>query len=94
MMVRDGGFPALFRQITFVGGECAGIAASKRLEMMAEIPVLKFTSEVESLARRLIGAGLVPATVAADAVHIATASVYAASDESTLGQLNPGRTSR
>jgi predicted nucleic acid-binding protein len=51
-------------------------AALRRLEMMAEILVLEFTSEVESLARCLIGAGLVPATVASDAVHIATASVY------------------
>jgi predicted nucleic acid-binding protein len=51
-------------------------AASRRLEMLAEISVLEFTSEVERLARRLIDAGLVPASVASDAVHIATASVY------------------
>jgi predicted nucleic acid-binding protein len=51
-------------------------AASRRLEMLAEISVLEFTSEVEQLARRLIEAGLVPASVASDAVHIATASVY------------------
>jgi len=51
-------------------------AASRRLEMIAGIPVLEFTSDVEYLARRLIDAGLVPATVAADAVHIATACVY------------------
>ena len=44
--------------------------------MIAEIPVLEFTSDVERLARRLIDAGLVPATVASDAVHIAIASVY------------------
>ena len=51
-------------------------AASKRLEMLAEISVLEVTSEVERLARRLIDAGLVPASVASDAVHIATASVH------------------
>jgi hypothetical protein len=51
-------------------------AASRRLEMIAEILVLEFTSEVERLARRLIDAGLVPAPVASDAVHIAIASVY------------------
>lgn len=51
-------------------------AASKRLEMLAEISVLEVTSEVERLARRLIDAGLVPASVASDAVHIATASAH------------------
>ncbi len=50
--------------------------ASKRLEMLAKIPVLEFNAEVEGLARRLISAGLVPVSVASDAVHIATASVY------------------
>lgn len=50
--------------------------ASRRLEMLAQIPVLEFNAEVEDLARRLIRAGLVPATVASDAVHIATASVH------------------
>jgi hypothetical protein len=38
--------------------------------------VLEVTSEVERLARRLIDAGLVPASVASDALHIATASVH------------------
>ena len=47
-----------------------------RLEMLAEIPVLEVTSEVERLARALIDAGLVPASVASYAVHIATASVH------------------
>ena len=51
-------------------------AASRRLEMLSGIPVLEFTAEVESLARRLIAAGLVPSSVASDAVHIATACVY------------------
>jgi hypothetical protein len=44
--------------------------------MLAEISVLEVTSEVERLARRLIDAGLVPASVASDALHIATASVH------------------
>src|SRR6056297_2565661 len=39
-------------------------AASRRLEMIAEIPVLDFTSDVDRLARRLIDGGLVPAAVA------------------------------
>lgn len=50
--------------------------ALMRLEMLAEIAVLEFNSEVEELARRLIVAGLVPSSVASDAVHIATASVH------------------
>ncbi len=50
--------------------------ASRRFQMLAEISVLEFNSDVEDLARRLIGAGLVPASVASDAVHIATASVH------------------
>lgn len=50
--------------------------ASRRLEMLADIPVLEFNTDVENLARRLIGSGLVPASVASDAVHIATASVH------------------
>ena len=49
---------------------------SKRLEMLAGISVLEITTEVETLARRLIGAGLIPSSVASDAVHIATASVH------------------
>lgn len=50
--------------------------ASRRLEMLAEIPVLEFNPEVEDLARKLIVAGLVPSSVASDAVHIATACVH------------------
>ena len=34
------------------------------------------TPRVESLTKRLLAAGLVPASVAADAIHIATASVH------------------
>ncbi len=51
-------------------------AASKRLAMLADIPVLEVTADVERLARGLIDSGLVPASVASDAVHIATASVH------------------
>lgn len=50
--------------------------ASTRLEMLAEIPVLEFNSDVEDLARSLIVVGLVPVSVASDAVHIAIASVH------------------
>lgn len=44
--------------------------------MLVETPVLEVTPEVERLARRLIEAGLVPISVASDAVHIATAIVH------------------
>lgn len=50
--------------------------ASSRLELLASIPVLEVNTQVESIARRLIEAGIVPASVAADAVHIATACVH------------------
>lgn len=50
--------------------------AARRLQMLSKIPVLEFNAEVEALARRIIVVGLVPASVASDAVHIATASVH------------------
>jgi len=50
--------------------------ASKRLDLLSEIPVLEVTPRVEGLTRRLLEVGLVPSTVASDALHIATASVH------------------
>jgi len=38
--------------------------------------VLEITPRVEELTKRLLSAGLVPANVASDAIHIATASVH------------------
>ncbi len=52
------------------------IVAAKRLELLSEVPVLEINSRVESLARRLIAAELVPANVASDAIHVAVASVH------------------
>jgi len=40
------------------------------------VSVLEITSRVEELTKRLLSAGLVPANVASDAIHIATASVH------------------
>ena len=37
---------------------------------------MEITPRVESLTKRLLAAGLVPASVASDAIHIATASVH------------------
>ena len=53
-----------------------GIVAAKRLELLSQVAVLEITPRVESLTKRLLAAGLVPASVASDAIHIATASVH------------------
>ena len=50
--------------------------ASQRLRLLSNIPVLEITREVEKLTRRLLEVSLIPATVASDALHIATASVH------------------
>ena len=52
------------------------IVAAKRLELLSQASVLEITPRVESLTKRLLAAGLVPASVASDAIHIATASVH------------------
>jgi predicted nucleic acid-binding protein len=53
-----------------------GEIASKRLELLNQAAVLEITPRVEELTKRLLSAGLVPANVASDAIHIATASVH------------------
>ena len=50
--------------------------AAKRLELLSNVSVLEITPRVEELTKRLIAVGLVPASVASDAIHIATASVH------------------
>jgi predicted nucleic acid-binding protein len=50
--------------------------ASQRLGLLNEIPVLEVTPPVEQLTRRLLEVSLIPAGVASDALHIATASVH------------------
>ncbi len=50
--------------------------AAKRLELLNNVSVLEITLRVEELTKRLLSVGLVPASVASDAIHIATASVY------------------
>ena len=51
-------------------------SAGKRLELLSAIPVLEITPRVEALVRRLLERGLVPSSVASDAIHIAVASVH------------------
>jgi len=50
--------------------------AAKRLELLSKVSVLEITPRVEELTKRLLAVGLVPASVASDAIHIATASVH------------------
>jgi hypothetical protein len=51
-------------------------AARQRLEALAECKVLAATDTAESLAARILSAGLIPAQSAADAVHIAYAAAH------------------
>jgi len=50
--------------------------AAQRLRLLSKIPVLEITREVEKLTRRLLEVSLIPASMASDALHIATASVH------------------
>ena len=50
--------------------------ASARLDFLSSLPVLEVNQRVEKLTLRLLEVGLVPAGVASDALHIATASVH------------------
>jgi predicted nucleic acid-binding protein len=53
-----------------------GEVAAKRLELLNQASVLEITPRVEALTKKLLSAGLVPANVASDAIHIAAASVH------------------
>jgi hypothetical protein len=46
-------------------------AAARRMGLLAEIPVLTISDEVIEFAERLLRAGVVPAKVHSDAIHIA-----------------------
>ena len=52
-------------------------AAQLRLDALAGIPLLPFTDSVEWIAGELARLGLVPSNAAADAFHVAFASVHA-----------------
>lgn len=51
-------------------------AAQKRLHVLLGLPLIGITNEVQSLARRFLSEAVVPVDGAADAVHIAAASVH------------------
>ena len=53
------------------------IAAKKRIDKLDGIPYLSVSDEAKVLAARLIADGGMPAHAAADALHVATASVHA-----------------
>ena len=52
-------------------------AAQRRVEALDGLPLLDVTNDARDLASRLITDGGMPADAAADALHIATASVHA-----------------
>lgn len=59
--------------------ECAAgdsEAARKRLESVADIPLLPLTEEALAIAEALVNRGIVPYQASEDALHIAVATVY------------------
>ena len=53
------------------------IPARKRLDLLADIPVLALTEGIMKLADSLVGEGPIPRKAAGDALHIAMATCYA-----------------
>mgnify|MGYP006306481521 CR=1 FL=1 len=58
-------------------GEGDKEAAKKRLAVLSDFPLLDITEEASEFASSLVSKGGVPAHAEADALHIATASIYA-----------------
>lgn len=50
--------------------------AGKRLELLADIPILALTGEILKLAEALVTEGPIPSKAAGDALHIGVATVY------------------
>ena len=50
--------------------------AGKRLELLADIPILALTREILTLAQALVTEGPIPSKAAGDALHIAAATAY------------------
>ena len=51
-------------------------AAQKRLDVLADLPLLLINEQALNIAEALVGQGIVPAKAAEDALHIAVATVY------------------
>lgn len=52
-------------------------AAQKRLDVLADVPLLLINEQALSIAEALVEQGIVPSKAAEDALHIAIATVYA-----------------
>jgi predicted nucleic acid-binding protein len=50
-------------------------AASRRLVLLANIPILEWNPDVDTVAEELIGRSLIPAAARLDALHVATAAL-------------------
>ena len=50
-------------------------AAQRRLDMLQDLPLLDLTVEVEALAAKIIGPGMIPERYPEDASHVAVATV-------------------
>ena len=50
--------------------------ASERLQLLAGLELLDLNQEVEALATKLVGSGILPATAIRDASHLAAAGVH------------------
>jgi len=55
-------------------------AATRRVDLLADLPLVEITSAAVGLARRLIEAAGLPQQAAADALHIATAACHGLDD--------------
>lgn len=51
-------------------------AAARRLELLADIPVLVPTNDSNAIAKRLIAEGIVPAKAVVDAMHLGIAAAH------------------
>lgn len=51
-------------------------AAQKRLDVLADVPLLLINEQALNIAEALVGQGIIPAKAAEDALHIAVATVY------------------
>ena len=74
---RKGAFDIFISQLV-VDEARAGdlVAARERLEAVKNFPLLDITDEVEVLASRILGSGVIPPKAATDAAHIAIAAVH------------------
>jgi predicted nucleic acid-binding protein len=61
--------------VLFEAGRGDAEAASERLHLVEELPVLQITEEARALAERIFRATALPGKAASDAVHLALAAV-------------------